>query len=281
MMYKIISDSSSDLCAAEQNGCACAPLRIITNASEYVDDESLEVEKMVDELRQYKGTSQTSCPNAEDWETAFGEEEGIFCVTISSGVSGSYNAAHAAMQAYLQKHPERQGYVLDSFSAGAGHAMLIEKLQELTAEKMSFDEIVRQMEAYRRKTHLVFSLESLFNLANNGRVSMAVAKLAGLLGIRIIGRAGAAGTLDVIGKARGAKKALEELVKYMLKNEYSGGKVRIHHCQNPEGAESLAAMLRQRFPQADVVIRKTRGLCSFYAEAGGLLVGFEGVEKGL
>jgi len=65
----------------------------------------------------------------------------------------------------------------------------------------------------------------------------------------------------------------------MLKTGFTGGRVRIHHCNNEDGANVLRAMIREQFPFAEVIIQKTRGLCSFYAEEGGLLVGYEGTEK--
>ena len=127
------------------------------------------------------------------------------------------------------------------------------------------------------KLHLLFSLDSLKNLANNGRVSKTVASISGILGIRVIGKASDVGTLEVTDKARGSKNALNTIYNNLIKLGYKGGKVRIHHCQNPEAAATLAGRIRETFPQASIVVGKTTALCSFYAEAGGLLVGFEDI----
>ncbi|MBQ5858081.1 MAG: fatty acid-binding protein DegV, partial [Peptococcaceae bacterium] len=56
---------------------------------------------------------------------------------------------------------------------------------------------------------------------------------------------------------------------------YAGGKVLIHNCQNEAAANSLKEQLLAMYPGANIRIGKTRGLCSFYAEKGGLMVGFE------
>ncbi|MBQ9915023.1 MAG: DegV family protein [Clostridia bacterium] len=275
MQYAIISDSSSDLQTLADARYESVPLKIITDEKEYIDDKNLDLEAMLAELKQYKGVSKSSCPNVAEWKEAFGDAEGVFCVAITSGLSGSYNAAHMALAEYLQEHPERKGYVIDSLSAGPEVALLVEKLAELISRNLDFDDIVTEIEAYKQSTHLVFSLESLRNFANNGRVSVAVAKLVGILGIRVVGKASAEGTLEVIGKAKGGKKALVDVFNTMLKNGYFGGKVRIHHCRNEEAAEALSQMIITHFPSAKVVIATTRGLCSFYAEAGGMLVGYE------
>jgi len=272
---KIISDSSSDLLTLDRASYACVPLKIVTEAREYTDNSLLDVDAMIEDLQSYKGKSQSSCPNIEDWRSAFEDYECVFCVTLTSNLSGSCNAAQIALSDYLQEHPDRKGYVIDTLSAGPEVALVVEKLQEYILQDLSFEEVVEKIKAYMASTHLLFSLKSLRNLANNGRVSMAVAKLTGLLGIRIIGKASDEGTLAVISKAKGEKKALQELVKNMFSAGYQGGKVRIHHCRNLEMAEALQDAILKEKPHASVVIERTRGLCSFYAENGGLLVGYE------
>ena len=56
---------------------------------------------------------------------------------------------------------------------------------------------------------------------------------------------------------------------------YKGGKVCIHHCFNLEAAKQLAEMIKAEFAEAKITIGTTLGLCSFYAEQGGMLVGME------
>jgi len=279
MDFKIIADSSADLLELEGAEFQSVPLKIITSQKEYVDDASLDVEAMIADLLKYKGTSKTSCPNVGDWKNAFGDAENIFAVTITSNLSGSYNSAALAMNDYLAEHPDRSGYVIDTLSVGPESVLIVEKLRELISSKLHFEEIKNKIIEYKTKTHLIFSLDSLRNLANNGRVSFAVAKIAGLLGIRIVGKASDEGTLEITDKARGTDRALSDILKNMLSTGYTGGKVRIHHCQNIGAAEKLSSMIKEKFQKATIFIQETRGLCSFYAEAGGLLVGYEGGVK--
>ena len=118
-------------------------------------------------------------------------------------------------------------------------------------------------------------LESLKNFAANGRVSPAVAKIAGVLGIRIVGKASAQGTLEPTNKSRGEAKALDALISNLAKEGLRKGKVRIAHCFNEAAAKALTDKIHTAFPQAEVKVSKCLGLCSYYAEKGGMLVGFE------
>ena len=113
---KIVADSSANLMELKTVAFDAAPLKIITAEREFVDNRELDLNEMIHFFKSYKGKSQTSCPNPEDWLTAFGDAEDVFCVTITSGLSGSHNAACIAKDMYETDHPGRRVFVIDSLS---------------------------------------------------------------------------------------------------------------------------------------------------------------------
>lgn len=272
---KIVADSSANILRLKNIAFASAPLKIITKETEFVDDAALDVNGMVSWFESYKGKSKTSCPNPADWLEAFDDADEIYCVTITSGLSGSYNSACIAKQMYEAEHPQRQVCVIDSLSAGPELALIIEKLEQYIAQELSFAQICENIAVYQQHTGLVFILESLKNFAANGRVSPAVAKITGVLGIRVVGKASDQGTLEPTNKCRGGAKALHTILQNMKQAGLKRGKVRIAHCCNEEAAQKLMQMIREELPEVDVTVSVLRGLCSYYAEKGGLLVGFE------
>ena len=272
---KIVADSSANILQLQQVSFGAAPMKIITDEREFVDDEQLDVEAMVSWFDSYKGKSKTSCPNSSDWLEAFGDADHIFCVTITSGLSGSYNSACIAKQIYEADHPGRRVFVIDSLSAGPELALTIEKLAWWIGKGADFDTICREITDYQKRTGLLFMLESLKNFAANGRVSPAVAKITGLLGIRIVGKASDAGTLEPMDKCRGQARSLSTLISRLQEMGLRKGKVRIAHCENEAAAQELKTLIEAAFPNANVQIQNCLGLCSYYAEKGGLLVGFE------
>ncbi|MBQ8236257.1 MAG: DegV family protein [Clostridia bacterium] len=272
---KIVSDSASSLFFLEDVAFESVPLKILTDEKEYIDTPALNVEQMVQELAQVKGKTSTSCPNVYDWTSAFEDSEEIFAVTITSNLSGSYSAAMQAAKEYTELHPESKIHVIDSLSAGAEMILIIQKLRALILKGLCFEEIKEQITAYTAHTHLLFTLESLNNLARNGRVSPAVAKVAGVLGIRVVGKASDVGTLEPLHKCRGEKNALACIVKEMKQTGYIGGSVHIIHCLNENAAKMLCSLILAEFPHADVRISPCTALCSYYAEKGGMLIGFE------
>ena len=274
MSMKIVVDSGANIQTMEGVAFACAPLTIVTDEREFRDDASLDVQEMTDYLKHFQGKSGSACPGVGDWLDAFGDAEKVFCMTIISVLSGSYNAAMIAKEQYEEEHPGRKVYVIDSYSAGPEMKLLAEKLRALIAEGKDFETICKEIEEYKeQKSCLVFCLQSLKNLANNGRVSHAQAKLCSMIGIRIVGDV--KDGLHPTDKCRGEKKALLKIFSNMKEKGYEGGTVIIDHCFNEDAANALKELILTEFPYAIIRVEKTFGLCSFYAEQGGLMIGFE------
>jgi DegV family protein with EDD domain len=243
---------------------------------EYIDDTNLDLAQMVEDLKNHKGTSGSSCPNVGEWLDAFGDADMVFGTTMSKGLSGSYNAACEAARIYMEENPGKKAFIFNTLSAGPQQAFLNEKVIELAEQGLDFETIKEKALEYYKNTHILFCLESMMNLARNGRVSIAAAKIAGVLGIRAAGDV-KAGMITPVHKPRGAKKATETLVE-MIKERgfYDGAQLRIAHCFGESQALALRDAIVKEFPNTRFTLEPTTALCSFYAEAGGLMIGFEG-----
>lgn len=272
-MIRLIADSSSD--RPQLPGVKYVPLIISTDEKSFVDNEHLDVDELLDYLASYKGRSYTACPSVDGWMDAYEGADEIYVVTITGTLSGAYNAAMAARELYLQEHPEAKIAVFDSLSTGPEILLILEKLQELTGKGLPFAQVEQQTREYMQHTRLFFSLQSLHNLSQNGRVSKVAAAAVGVLGIRIVGTASPEGTLAQLAKCRGDRKALPELIEQMKAAGFHGGKVRITHVRNPLLADRFADLVKTTWPNSDVAISKSGGLCSYYAESGAILVAFD------
>ena len=275
MAIKIVSDSSSNVFTLEGIQYTTVPMKIIAE-KEYVDTSDLDLSGMVEDLKNHKGKSGSSCPNVGEWLEAFGSGDDIFAVTISKNLSGSYNSACQAAQEYLEANPGCRAFVFDSQSAGPEQMMICEKIRQLADAGLDFDAIREQTQDYMDHCHILFCLESLTNLARNGRVNPAVAKIAGLLGMRVVGDA-QDGQIIPIHKPRGHKKAMQTLLEmFRERGLQENGLIRIAHCFAQSQANDLKELVSAEYPNVRFLIEPTTALCSFYAEAGGLMIGFEG-----
>ena len=169
MNYRIVMDSSSNIRTMENVAFTAVPLKIITEQREFADDNTLELDRMLDYLETYKGRSGTSCPSVGDWLDAFGDADWIFALAITSSLSGSYNALVQAKAVYEQTHPERRVCALDTLSTGPEMVLIAMKIWELLRRGERFDRVETETRAYMNRTRLIFCLESM-----NNRPGMAV-----------------------------------------------------------------------------------------------------------
>ena len=132
MRYIIVSDSSSNMFTLPGADYRTVPMKVIAE-KEYIDDSNLDVAAMVADLKKFKGKSGSSCPNVQEWLDVFEGADGIFCVTISKNLSGSYAASIQAGETYMSEHPGRKVFTFDSLAVGPEMALIIDKIRQCEA----------------------------------------------------------------------------------------------------------------------------------------------------
>lgn len=275
MKRKIVADSSCDMWELNGVDFAVAPMTISTDNKHYVDNQELDVHLMSEELAKYKGVSHTACPSVGSWLDCYEGFDEVFVITLTGAMSGTYNSAMTAKGIYEEENENVKVHVFDSLSTGPEMRLLIEKLKEMIDEDLPFEEIVEKGQDYLNHTRLFFALKSLHNFAMNGRVSKAVASAIGVLNISIFATASEEGTIQQISKCRGEKKVVKSMIEHLENAGYHGGKVRISHADNLKLAHNVRDKISELYPNADIIVYPMGGLCTYYAEIGGLLVGCE------
>ncbi len=281
MGFRIVSDSSINMLSMQNVDFRTVPMKILCGLKEYVDDETLQVEPMCSYLESSKDRSGTSCPNIAEWKDAFEGADEVLAITISSQLSGSFSSCRQAMIEFLEENPNCKGYIADSLSTGPMMRMLAEKAVELRQAGLDFDTMVQELQYFREHAGLIFTLASMNNLAKNGRVSPAIAKAAGLLGIRLIAIGDEHGSIKQVGRCRGENKLPRIILEEMEKKTYAGGHVHMDHCLNEKLALRIQDEILQKYPNAHITIGEVTGLCAYYAERGGIIIGYEKEEGGL
>ncbi len=279
MTWKIVVDSGCNLKQLENLPenvrFESVPLTLQIGNEVYIDDEKIDIPTMMEKLYSSQAAASSACPSPDAFLSAYRGADRVIVLTITGALSGSHNAAQLAKNLLLEEKPDTEVHVIDSLSAGGENDLLVLKLVELIAQGLSFDQVVTAITAYQEKTKLLFILEKVDNLVKNGRLSKLAGKVVGMLNIRLVGEASSEGTLELLHKARGQKKSISSGYAEMLKAGYQGGRVMLSHAYNDKLAEQFSKAIKADFPKADVRILPTSGLCSFYAEDGGILMGYE------
>lgn len=279
MTWKIVADSGCDYRTIENIAVdtlfESVPLTIQVGNEIFIDNAQLNIDDMMKKMYATSSASKSACPSPDDYMKAFDGASNIFVVTITGTLSGSHNSAQVAKKLYLEEHPDVNIHIIDTLSAGGENDLIIKKLNFLIGQGLSYEEVVTEITAYQTKTKLLFVLAKVDNLVKNGRLSKLVGAVVGLLNIRMVGEASQDGKLELLQKARGAKKSLIAAFDELIKAGYVGGQIIIAHRNNLKFCQQFSEMVREKFPQAVIEVIPTSGLCSFYAEENGLLIGYE------
>ena len=230
------------------------------NGVDYFDDlgQSVPFEEFYQRMDSGEDT-QTSQINVTEYleyfESFLSEGKDILHLTLSSGISGSYNSAINAAKIAKERYPERKIYVLDSLAASSGYGLLMDKLADLRDNGMDIDELKNWAEENKLYLHHWFFSSDLKFFIKGGRVSKTAGTVGTILGICPLLNVDHEGHLIARAKIRTKKKVIHEIVKRMEENAEGGlsysGKCYISQSACVGDAKEVAALIEEKFPNLD------------------------------
>lgn len=133
---------------------------------------------------------------------------------------------------------------------------------------------MKELEVYYAPRQVLFALSCFDNLVKNGRMSRVVGFVAGKMGMRIVGRGSDEGKLEMLHKTRGETRTLAFILEEMDRRGYQGTPGGHQPLLQRERRPAAAPRHRDQVAGADVTILPCSGLTSFYAQDGGIIVGY-------
>ena len=266
MGYKIITDSTIDMDhkMIEELGLTVVPLRFTIDGKTYKDKADLSdmpTETFYAKLREGK-MSTTSQINADEFTRVFepvlqGGEDVLY-IAFSSGLSGTCQSAFIARDELKEKYPERKIYVFDSLCASLGEGLLVYHAAMLKRAGTDIDSLYKWLGENVLKLCHWFTVDDLMFLKRGGRVSAVSAVFGTALSIKPVMHMDEAGTLKVVDKVRGRRKAIAALADHFGRSlacmPASEQTVYISHGDCLEDARELAGMLVERYGAPEPLI---------------------------
>ncbi len=251
------------------------PFRILIDDEEIVDEKT-DILELISKMKNSRSQIKTACAPPEDFINKIKEQANNFIVTISSQLSGSYNSARVAVDTLKEKFPEAFVHIFDSKTAAAGETLIAIKIKQLIEENLNPYEIIEQTEKYISKLRTLFILDSLDNLAKNGRITNFKAMIANIMHIVPIMGEDGEGRIVLKESIRGKKKAFNRLVDMIAEYnvDFENTVLGITHVNCLEKAEKLRDEIKAKYPFKDIKIFTPSGLSSVYAYDGGIVIAF-------
>lgn len=281
MEIQIIADSCCDLTPALRRvlRVRTASLTIRVDDGEFIDDENLDIPALMAAMKQSANAPTTACPAPEAYAAMMAQAPMTFVVTLSSRLSGSYNAACVGRDMALEANPSLKICVLDSESASAGETRIVMLLRDLIDAGLAFEEIEQRARAFIAPMRTRFVLEDLSHLVKNGRISKMAGFMGTVLNLRPLMADNGHGEIVCLEKIRGTANAMKKLVEHVAAETADAARASIvlvlSYCNcAPRALELQKNLLASCAALKDVIMVPTGGISTVYADDGGVVLAF-------
>ena len=287
--YVIMTDSSCDLSQelADQLGLEVLPLEVMADGKNYrnwLDGREIgfkEFYKLAREGKELKTSAVNTAAFEEKMEELLKEGKDILYIGFSSGLSTTYNSGEAAARELREKYPDRKIYTVDTLAASLGQGMIIYYAAKKKEAGATIEEVRDFVE--NEKLHMChwFTVDDLNYLKRGGRISAATAAVGTMLSIKPVMHMDNEGHLVAVGKARGRKAALCQLLDTMgeLGEGLEGQTTFICHSDCMDDAQYVASQMKERFGVAQVNINWIGPVIGAHTGPGTIGIFFWGRER--
>lgn len=283
--YVIMTDNCADLPESyyKEHGISVNYLNYTLNGKTYEPDEFLPEKEYYKLLREgsLPTTSQATPAQVKDhMESLLKEGKDILCLAFSSGLSGTYGSCVAAADELKTEYPEQKIIVIDTLCASLGQGLLVHYAVQHKEAGEDIATVAYWVETHKLNLVHLFTVDDLFHLHRGGRVSKTTAVVGSMLNIKPVLHVDNEGHLINIGKARGRKKSLLELVRLMEEQigsyKESIDTIFISHGDCIEDAEFVRDKVKEKFPIKTCLINYVGSVIGTHSGPGTLALFFLG-----
>ncbi len=283
--YVITTDNNSDLPEEylKDHGVGCMYLSYSMDGKNYTHGNFLPEHEFYEAMRNgsMPTTAQVNPENAKALlEPYLKEGKDILHIAFSSGLSGTYNSSRIAAEELMEEYPDRRIIVVDSLSASLGQGLLVWLAQQKKELGQTLEDVADWAEKNKLKMVHLFTVDDLNHLYRGGRVSRTTAIVGSMLNIKPVLHVDNEGKLTAIGKVRGRKKALQELVKLMDEKIGSFGAdcdtIFISHGDCEQDAQYVAAKVKEKYNIKNIIINQVGATIGAHSGPGTMALFFVG-----
>lgn len=225
-----------------------------------IDWERYDPKEFFESMRDKKNTYSTSCAPVGDilevFERHLKAGKDVLSITLSSGLSGTYQTCEMAAGQLREKYPERKIICVDSLRYSTAMAMLAIEAAKKREEGCSIEETAAYLEEHKHRLHQIGPMDDLFFLCKTGRITNFKAFFGTLVGINPMADFSHTGLAQVLGKFKGKKAAFDALIEYMRRTVQNPEEqiMFITHSNREAAAERLREMIINEFHPKEVII---------------------------
>jgi DegV family protein with EDD domain len=274
-MFQLVTDSSADLPREflDKYNISVVPLTININGVEYLESVDITPQEFYEKMFNSRELPKTSQPSPTAFAECFkklADKGPILCLTISSGLSGTYQSACIGRDI-----SGADVSIVDTLAGSLGHGLQLIEAGKLAEKGLSTDKIVEFLEDYKKHSNILVLLDTLENIVKGGRLSKFQGSIARILDIRVLLH-NVNGKVEILEKIRGKARFLNRALEVIgeRKKDFSDTVFGITHIDNFQDAEYLRDEIIKRYKPKEVIINYMGATMGTYAGRGGMIVSF-------
>lgn len=273
---KIITDGSCDLPkeVIERVNPDIIGINVCFGEETYIGGVEIDDKTFYEKMKLSKELPKTSSPSPDKFIEAYKcEEDEILVFTLTSKLSGTYSNAVLAKTMYLEEYPKKRIEVIDTQSGSIGVALMMLKCNELIEQRKTMDEILIEIEKYKKDIIFFGALDTLENAIKGGRVNPLAGKVMNALNLKVIIRIDE-GLVKPIDKARGSVNSIKKAIDYVrthVDNEIEKTVI-IAHANCPEKADKIKAIIEENSKFKEILIASIGPIMGTFTSEGAILV---------
>ncbi|MUK89726.1 DegV family EDD domain-containing protein [Ornithinibacillus sp. L9] len=281
MDFQLMTDGGADIPKrlTETVDIIVVPLYLHFKDEQYQTGVTIDIPTYYKKIEETKELPRSSAPSPNDFYEAYKQVDPrrpIIMLSLSKGLSSTYENAVTGKNMLLEEEPERKIEVINTKTASCGQALLLHEATQKIKEGLSFEELVIHLNERTEQTTTLFVLKTLENLVLGGRLDRVKGTLAKTLNIKLLMKASDEGTIEVSEKVRGDKKSIRRFVEQI--GEYTKNVedkvIMMTHCNAEDRAMKVLKDMTDNYPFKDSFLTETGPLISTYGGQGALVISF-------
>ncbi|SHJ68568.1 DegV family protein [Tepidibacter formicigenes] len=275
---KLITDSSCDLPEhiIKEYNISIIPLNILFRNESYLDGVDISKKEFYKKIKNYDKLPKTSSPSPLSFFKEYDcEEENVLVISLSSGLSSTYNNALIGKNMYLEEYKGKRIEVLDSKTGSMGLGLCVLKAAKLIKEGKNIDYIIRKIKEDIENSFTYVVLDTVENAVKAGRISSFKEKIVQILNLKIIVKV-EDGLVKVFDRARGDKKSLNKLIDYIESAGVNTSEriLAICHANALNKALKLQDLVNKKYEFKEIIISEIGASIGSYSSEGAILISF-------
>lgn len=288
MSFKVVTDTSANLETAllEKLNIPVLPFKYHAAGNTYTctDTAAFDGDEFYNKIRDGMEvtTSQISPYDyIEFFRPTLEAGEDLLFISMSSGISGSFNSSQIAANELLDEYPDRKIICVDTLGASLGEGLIAVAAAHMRDAGKTLQETAEAAESMARRMCQIFTVDDLMHLRRGGRLSNLSAIVGTVLQIKPLLKGNEFGQIVAFAKLRGRKRSIEAIAKRYdeLVADPEMQTVGIAQAGCREDAEYLISLLNKNRPPKEIMLVEYEPVTGSHVGPGALALFFVGPDN--